>query len=451
MASIPAPVMASGPNSVTETTSSQPRPQDNPQRPSARRVAVYRTVTGLYSIHSRVSGLISSISPSLGDFGDDDDDPGADSGMDDSDDEDDQEDQDDEDDQDDQLENDNQSATSMHSDDESIRSSNSQDQHDSTPRASTSQDDQRHGAGSGARLGGGKRGLPVLRASKPSGKPAAVPVEEKRAVEMSAFKPSTEKVEEQAQVPSKTASAEKSSIRALQASTPPTKAPETHIVKVRKPDGTIVKVRRPIKPAKPDQAAEKAVAKQAVPERAVLKGNVPKQAVPKQTVAKQAAPESTAAVSQAREIEKIEPHRDEISRADTTRATTQGKDLEKGTTAVTVTEVEKETDSGLGVDPKPEKKGNKLARRTSKIAQVTIWTIMIAFPLLFVCKKATPRYITSNLDSTRHIICRCNWHARELVFWTWSVPGEQNRRLALAHCVRSNRRSSATNVCLVEG
>ncbi|RDW92631.1 hypothetical protein BP5796_02025 [Coleophoma crateriformis] len=126
------------------------------------------------------------------------------------------------------------------------------------------------------------------------------------------------------------------------------------IVRVRKPDGTIVKVRRPIKAT---TEAKKQGLQIGKGEPVAAKTNHEQVASEKEStpIVKAKALESTTTPSSP-----------------------------KGQPAFAVTEIEKQHDGSSEILRNPQTKAEILHRRTSKITQIIVWSIMISLPLLFI-------------------------------------------------------------------
>jgi len=326
--------------SVKSTAEIQKGPEESLSEAAARRnaqvgLATYRTARHVQRLHSHASKIAGIFDPSFNDYGDADDD---DSDMElDSD-------------EDNDTDNDDDSIYSQHEDDQSIH-----DEDDSTAQAKDN-DTAAHSSKLGPSseihgLSGTRAALPVTRASKPSELTTNIssdPASSPKPVAVTRLTPATTKATVPAPVPAPASTRIKEVKPA--AFTQPEAVP-TRIIKVRKPDGTIVRVRRPIKPT-PIAGEPKSAS-----EATKFKAEAAKQVTPG------------------------------IKNGQPTATSEPSKEVKP---SVVVIEKEKNDDlSSQDLLKSPPSSATKLTRRTSKAAQITIWTIMISVPLVFLSKLAS--------------------------------------------------------------
>jgi hypothetical protein len=312
-------------------------PEESLSQAAARRnaqvgLATNRTARQVQRLHSHASKIAGVFDPSFNDYGNADDD---DSDMEPDSDEDNDTDDDDD------------SVYSQHNDDQSIH-----DEDDSTAQAQGN-DTAAHSSKLGSSseihgLSGTRTALPVTRASKPSELTTNISSDltsSPKPVAVTPSTPATTKATIPAPAPASTEIEEVKSAAVTQPEAVPTR-----IIKVRKPDGTIVRVRRPIKPTPITEEPKSA---------------------------------SEATQSNTEAAKEITP---EIQNKEPTAISEPSKGLKP---SAVVIEKEKNDDlSSQDIVKPPPNSAKRLARRTSRAAQIIIWTIMISIPLVFLSKLA---------------------------------------------------------------
>ncbi|PMD30216.1 hypothetical protein L207DRAFT_641787 [Hyaloscypha variabilis F] len=333
------------------TAEIQKGPEESLSQAAARRnaqvgLATYRTARHVQRLHSHASKIAGIFDPSFNDYGDADDD---DSDMElDSD-------------EDNDTDNDDDSIYSQHEDDQSIH-----DEDDSTAQAKDN-DTAAHSSKLGPSseihgLSGTRAALPVTRVSKPSELTTNIssdPASSPKPVAVTRLTPATTKATIPAPAPAP-ASTRIEEVKPA-AFTQPEAVP-TRIIKVRKPDGTIVRVRRPIKPT-PIAGEPKSAS-----EATKFKAEAAKQVTPG------------------------------IKNGQPTATSEPSKEVKP---SVVVIEKEKNDDlSSHDLLKSPPSSATKLARRTSKAAQITIWTIMISVPLVFLILGILTAVVTGESENS---------------------------------------------------
>jgi hypothetical protein len=365
-------------------TTETPKQSEKPSTPIVSQtaaqagLATYRIARNVKRLHSHASKIVGAFDPSFNDdFGGDDDDSDYSADSDDSDN-----------DNDDDDDNEKDSVYSEHSDDQSIHEDDETNTHahqDNNTAAHTS-----NGLSSSATRGISKslKALPVARSAKPSQLvtssstavvssprsattspsslsppgatvPSPAQLKETKPATISASDPVASKIA--TPTPTKTETETDKPVTAKQTEELKSDAVQYQIVKVRKPDGTIVKVKRPIKPT-PAKEEEAKLASEAKPTPKVTTDSTLRDAgFVTQVNIVQEEPTSTSGTTK-----EVKPN-----------VTVTEKDLEKNGTI---------SSEEIAKPPPTPTNAQKLARRTSRAAQITIWTIMIAVPLLFLSK-----------------------------------------------------------------
>jgi hypothetical protein len=337
-------------------------------------LATYRIARNVKRLHSHASKIVGAFDPSFNDdFGGDDDDSDYSADSDDSD-----NDNDDDDEKD--------SVQSEHSDDQSIHDDDETNTHEHQGNGTAAHTS--NGLSSSATRGISKslKALPVARSAKPSELvtssstavvaspksattspsslsspsatlPSPAQTKESKPATISASNPVASKIA----TPTPTGKETDKAATAKQTGELKTDAVQYQIVKVRKPDGTIVKVKRPIKPT-PAKEEEAKLASEAKPTSNVKMDSTLHDA---------------GFVTQANIVPERPTSTPETTKEVKPTVTITEKDLEKNGTI---------SSEEIAKPPPTPTNAQKLARRTSRAAQVTIWTIMIAVPLLFLSK-----------------------------------------------------------------
>jgi hypothetical protein len=404
-------------------------------------LATYRIARNVKRLHSHASKIVGAFDPSFNDdFGGDDDDSDYSAESDDSDNDDDDDEKD--------------SVYSEHSDDQSIHEddeTNTHEHQDNDTAAHTS-----NGLSSSATRGISKslKALPVTRSAKPSElvasssttvastprsattSPSSLPspsatvsslaqTKETKPATISASNPVASKIATPTPAKPETDKA----ATAKQTEELKTDAVQYQIVKVRKPDGTIVKVKRPIKPTPAKEEEAKLVS----------------EAKPTPKVTTDSTLHDAGFVTQANIVQEEPTSTSGTTKEVRPTVTVTEKDLEKNGTI---------SSEEIAKPPPTPTNAQKLARRTSRAAQVTIWTIMIAVPLLFLSKfgnvlcwwKDNNMFLSSgNPHGSRY------WQTREPVPWERHHSSKQSCCFALANCVCCYCGSSFENVCFLQG